>query len=60
MTVLIDKSFENDTRKIKDEVLLQSIAHCIENAIAATSLQDIASLKKLKGFKFHYRIRVGD
>ena len=60
MTVLIDKSFEKDTRKIKDEVLLQSIAHCIENAIAATSLQDIASLKKLKGFKFHYRIRVGD
>ena len=60
MIVLIDKSFEKDTRKIKDEVLLQNIAYCIENVMAATSLQQIASLKKLKGFKFHYRIRVGD
>ena len=60
MTVFIDKSFEKDTRKIKDEVLLQNIAYCIENVMAATSLQQIASLKKLKGFKFHYRIRVGD
>ncbi len=60
MTVLIDKSFEKDTGKIKDEALLQNIAHCIENVIAATSLQAIPALKKLKGFKFHYRIRVGD
>jgi len=28
--------------------------------LAAETIQDINNIKKLTGFKFHYRIRIGD
>ena len=60
MNVKIDRSFERDTNKIKDNKLLYKIAACIDFAIKSQSIEDIKGLKKLKGAPFHYRIRIGD
>lgn len=60
MKVKIDKSFEKDTDKLNNPKLLLKIAICIEQVIVAKSLDDIQNLKKLNGFKNHYRIRIGD
>ena len=60
MTVRIDKSFEKDIKKIKDKVLLAKIADTIEQVQASTSQEKINNIKKLKGFRSYYRIRIGD
>ena len=60
MKVSVDKSFEKDTDKIRDKKLLQKVAECIELAIACKSSAEIQNLKRLQGFKNHYRIRIGD
>ncbi len=60
MIVLIDKRFEKDTNKINDKSLLKKIASCITEIQNANSLNEIRNLKKLKGFDFEYRIKIGD
>lgn len=60
MKVLIDKSFEKDTDKIQDKKLLLKVAECIEHVVAATDTNSIKQLKKLSGYKNHYRIRIGE
>ena len=60
MKVKIDKSFEKDTDKLKNSKLLLKIALSVEQTISAKSINDIQNLKKLTGFKNHYRIRIGD
>jgi mRNA interferase RelE/StbE len=60
MKVRVDKSFEKDIDKIRDPRILQKISLCIEQVINSTSIKEIPNLKKLKGFKDHYRIRIGD
>jgi mRNA interferase RelE/StbE len=60
MKVSVDKSFEKDADKIHDKKLLQKVAECIEQVITCDSIADIQNLKKLQGFKNHYRIRIGD
>lgn len=60
MNLLVDKSFEKDTNKIKDKKLLLKVAACMEQIIAAKNSNEIQNLKKLQGFKNHYRIRIGE
>jgi mRNA interferase RelE/StbE len=60
MKVTVDRSFEKDTDKIHDPKTLQKIALCIEHVINSSSIKEIQNLKKLQGFKNHYRLRVGD
>ena len=60
MKLRIDRSFEKDTDKLQDAKLLLKIANCIEQIIKAPTKEEILNLKKLKGFKQHYRIRIGD
>lgn len=60
MKLLIDKSFEKDTNKLKDQKLLHLIADCIEGIQKANQLTDIPNCKKLKGSKNSYRVRIGD
>ncbi len=60
MTVRIDRRFEKDTDRIKDKKLLNKVAQCIGQAMAAASLEQIPNIKRLQGFKEHYRIRIGD
>ena len=60
MNVAVDRSFERDTDKISDKKLLLRVAACIDEAKAAASPSEIKNLKKLKGFRYHYRIRIGE
>jgi mRNA interferase RelE/StbE len=60
MIVKIDKSFNKDTDKIKDKILLLDIADCIEALEKADNIKSIKNIKKLKGSADFYRIRIGD
>jgi mRNA interferase RelE/StbE len=60
MKIRIDKSFESDTKKLRDEKLLAKIADLIEQVQAAKDISEIKNLKKLKGFNSYFRIRLGN
>ena len=60
MEVKIDKSFQKDTRKIKDKALLTKIALVISSVQQAENINQIKNLKKLKGSSGNFRIKIGD
>ena len=60
MEIKIDKSFQKDTRRIKDKSILQKIANTIANVQRAKTLEEIKNLKKIQGTQAMYRIRIGD
>ena len=60
MNVRIDKSFEKDTKKIKDKKLLAKIADTIKQVQASSESDEIKNLKKLKGSHSYFRIRIGN
>ncbi len=60
MEVKIDKSFQKDTRKIKDKALLTKIALVISSVQQAENINQIKNLKKLKGPSGNFRIKIGD
>jgi mRNA interferase RelE/StbE len=60
MRLLIDHSFSKDIQKIEDKKLLTKIASQIEVLKNCASPDKIVGLKKLKGFKQEYRLRMGD
>ena len=60
MEVKIDKSFQKDTKKIKDKALLNKIALVISNVQKAENINQIKNLKKLKASSENYRIKIGD
>lgn len=60
MEVKIDKSFQKDTRKIKDKLLLNKLSAVISEVQKADSISQIKNLKKLKGSTENYRIKIGD
>jgi mRNA interferase RelE/StbE len=53
-------SFSKDLRSIKNKNLLDRIRETVEYIEKAQKLPDIANLKKLKGGRIYYRIRVGE
>jgi mRNA interferase RelE/StbE len=60
MVVEFDKSFDKSLDKIKDKSLFPKIEKAIIALENASSLNEIASIKKLSGFKVYYRYRLGD
>jgi mRNA interferase RelE/StbE len=60
MEIKIEKSFQKDTRRIKDKTVLQKVANTIANVQRAQNLDEIKNLKKIKGTTSMYRIRIGD
>ncbi|MCD4680156.1 MAG: type II toxin-antitoxin system RelE/ParE family toxin [Bacteroidales bacterium] len=60
MEVKIDKTFQKDTKKIKDQILLGKIADSIVNVQQANHLKQIENIKKLRGSSNDFRIKVGD
>jgi mRNA interferase RelE/StbE len=60
MEIKIDKSFQKDTRRIKDKSILVKIADTIEAIQKARNLNEIRNLKKLMGAQLTYRIKIGD
>jgi mRNA interferase RelE/StbE len=53
-------SFLKAIKKIEDNQLKSDIANAIRNVESAENLKQIHQLKKLKGYKQYYRIRIGD
>jgi mRNA interferase RelE/StbE len=60
MTSEFSSRFLKDISKLTDAAVKSDIAGIIEAVEAASQLDDIPNLKKLKGFKTAYRIRSGD
>ena len=60
MIVKVDKNFEKDTNKIKNSLLLNKIANCLETVQRAKTIHQIPKIKKLRAFEQIYRIRIGD
>ena len=60
MRIEIDKSFEKDLSKIKDQSLREKVAEVIEHVLDVDHRKQIQKLKKLQGFENYYRIKLGD
>jgi mRNA interferase RelE/StbE len=53
-------SFAKDLRSIKSKEILSRIKEVIGQVEKAQSLQEVTNIKKLKGGRNYYRIRVGE
>ena len=60
MNVKIDLAFEKDIKTLKNAKTLRQISYTIEGIRKATNIGAIKGIKKLKGYKNYYRIRIGD
>ena len=60
MKIRLKQSFHKDIKKIKEKSLKESLATVIESVESASSMQEIPNLRKLKGYKDYYRIRLSD
>ncbi|WP_363330984.1 type II toxin-antitoxin system RelE/ParE family toxin [Desulfonatronospira sp.] len=58
MKVAFRASFHRDLKKIKDKETLQKVKEHILMAEEATSLAELAQIKKISGSSGYYRIRV--
>ena len=54
------KSFNKDLDKLKLQSIKILIASVIDNVEIANKASEIKNLKKLTGYKFAYRIKIGD
>ena len=53
-------SFLKAIKKLDNNQLKTDIANAIRNVESAETLRQISQLKKLKGYKQYYRIRIGN
>jgi len=60
MKTVFLKHFEKDLDKLKSSEIQNNVFETILNVENALKLSDIKNIKKLKGYKRSYRIRVGD
>lgn len=60
MNVLVTRQFEKDVEKELSKPMQLKLAVLIETLRQAPALNAIADVKKLKGYKTAYRIRMGD
>ena len=60
MKALFRASFAKDLRSIKSKDILSRIKEIVEQVEKAQSLQEITNIKKLKGGRNYFRIRVGE
>ena len=60
MKVEFLKSFSKDINSIRSKSVKQSLIRVIESLEKADDLSKISNIKKLKGFRYAYRIRIGD
>ena len=60
MTTIFAAKFDKDLDKIEDEAMLERIAQVIEQIEAAQKPADIHNIKKMKGFKNAFRVRIGN
>jgi mRNA interferase RelE/StbE len=54
------ESFARDLKGVRDKKLLRRVKECIEAVEKADSLNAFPNLKKLKGAKSYFRLKLGD
>jgi mRNA interferase RelE/StbE len=60
MKVEFLKSFSKDLDSVNSKSAKKSLLRVIETLEQATDLNSVANIKKLKGHKSAYRVRIGD
>lgn len=60
MDVIITKQFEKDTEKELSQKMRLRLADIIEELQKVSKPSEINNIKKLRGFKSAYRIKIGD
>lgn len=60
MKIRFTSKFEKQVSKINSPKLKQDILSIIQQAENAGSVHELKNLKKLIGYKSHFRIRLGD
>lgn len=60
MKIKYKRQFSKDLDELPTIELKAEVAAVIRTVEAAASLSDVTNVKKLKGYKTAYRIRVGD
>ena len=60
MKAAFKASFARDLKVVKDRVVLSRVTEAIAAVEKASSLTQLVNLKKLRGHKNYFRIRVGD
>ena len=60
MIIEFDKSFEKSIDRLRDNSLAPKIQKTIDLLESAKSLNELANIKKLSGYKAYYRFRLGD
>ena len=59
MIVEFDKSFAKSLDKIHNQKILKRIENTILVLEQAASLKEIPNIKKLTGYQYYYRLRIG-
>ena len=60
MEVAFTKVFSKQIDAIPNDALKTKLSQAVRNVMQASTLREIANLKKMKGYSTAYRIRIGD
>jgi len=60
LKVEFNESFLRDVKSVKDKSVLAKLKTAIETVEQADSLDNITHLKKMRGSREYFRIRIGD
>lgn len=60
MIINFERSFSKSLDKLKDRQVIDKLNELIISIEKADHLKDIPSIKKMKGHKCFYRIKIGD
>ena len=60
MRILFRQSFLRDLERIRERSVLDRIQRAVESIEQASDLESIPQLKRLRGERGFYRVRVGD
>ncbi len=60
MKIEFFNQFDKQLEKISDGTLRTKVSKVVSEVMEANSLAEIKNLKKMKGFRTAYRIKVGD
>jgi mRNA interferase RelE/StbE len=60
MITAFKKSFLKSVQSVRDKKLRELIVQCINEAETASAIQSVSNIKRLKGHREYYRIRLGN
>ncbi|MCA6380017.1 MAG: type II toxin-antitoxin system RelE/ParE family toxin [Cytophagales bacterium] len=60
MITAFKKSFLKSVQSVRDKKLRELIVQCINEVETASAIQSVSNIKRLKGHREYYRIRLGN